>query len=41
LLGAHWLAQRFPSVYERFFAYILPAQSIRFELQAVKPGSGR
>ena len=36
LVGAHWLARRFTSVYERFFAYILPAQFIRFELEVVK-----
>jgi SAM-dependent methyltransferase len=36
LIGAHWLANRFTSVYERFFAYILPAQSIRFEFEVAK-----
>ena len=36
LLGARWLAHRLTSIYERFFAYLLPAQSIRFELEAVK-----
>lgn len=37
LLGAHWLANRLTSVYERFFAFLLPAQTIRYELEAVKP----
>lgn len=36
LLGAHWLANRLTTVYERFFAYILPAQTIRYELIVVK-----
>jgi SAM-dependent methyltransferase len=36
LLGAHWLANRFTSIYERFFAYVLPAQTIRYELIVVK-----
>ena len=35
-LGAKLLADRFPLVYERFFAYIVPAQSISFELVVVK-----
>ncbi len=39
LVGAHWLARRFPTVYERFFAYILPAQLIRYELEVIKPGA--
>jgi SAM-dependent methyltransferase len=36
LVGAHWLARHFPSVYERFFAYLLPAQSIHYELEVIK-----
>jgi SAM-dependent methyltransferase len=36
LLGAHILANRFTSVYERFFAYLLPAQTIIFELEVMK-----
>jgi hypothetical protein len=36
-LGAHLLARHFTSIYERFFAYLLPAQSIYFELEVVKP----
>jgi len=35
-VGAAWLARRFPSLYERFFAYILPAQSIHYELEVIK-----
>lgn len=37
LLGAHWLARRFPSIYERFFAFLLPAQSIHYVLEVMKP----
>lgn len=36
LWGARWLANRYTSIYERFFAYLLPAQMIRFELEVVK-----
>jgi SAM-dependent methyltransferase len=36
LLGAHWLANHLTNTYERFFAYIFPAQSIRFELEVDK-----
>ena len=36
LLGAHWLANRYTSIYERFLAYLLPAQTIRFELEVIK-----
>ena len=36
LLGAHWLANRFTSIYERFFAYLFPAQMIVWELTVVK-----
>jgi SAM-dependent methyltransferase len=36
LLGAHWLANRLTSVYERFLPYLLPAQSIHYELTVVK-----
>ncbi len=39
LLGAKLLSTRFLSIYERFFAYILPAQTIRFELEVVKDSS--
>lgn len=39
LLGAHWLANRLTSIYERFFAYLLPAQTIRYELIVVKEGN--
>ncbi len=35
-LGAYWLANRLTSIYERFLAYWLPAQSIRFELLVLK-----
>ncbi|HQZ99770.1 MAG TPA: class I SAM-dependent methyltransferase [Thermoflexales bacterium] len=35
-LGANFLATRFPTIYERFFAFILPAQEIRFELEVIK-----
>ena len=37
LLGASLLANRLTNTYERFFAYILPAQTIRFELEVDKP----
>lgn len=37
LVGAHWLVRRFPTIYERFFAYLLPAQSIHYELEVIKP----
>jgi SAM-dependent methyltransferase len=36
LLGAHWLANRYTSFFERFLAYLLPAQYIRFELEVIK-----
>jgi hypothetical protein len=36
LFGAYWLANRLTSVYERFLAYVLPAQSIVYELKVVK-----
>jgi SAM-dependent methyltransferase len=39
LVGAHWLARWFPSIYERFFAYLLPARSIRYELEVIKSDS--
>ncbi len=35
-LGAKWLADRFPMIYERFFAFMLPAQTIYYELVVVK-----
>lgn len=35
-LGAHWLAHRFTSIYERFLVYLLPAQTIIFELRVDK-----
>ena len=35
-LGAKILAGRLPMLYERFFAYLLPAQSIYYELVVVK-----
>lgn len=36
-VGAKFLAKRLTSIYERFFAFILPAQTIYFELEVVKP----
>lgn len=36
ILGLHFLANRFPRVFERFFAYWLPPTELRFELRAVK-----
>ncbi len=36
LLGAKLLADRLPLLYERFLAYMLPAQTIYFELVVVK-----
>ena len=35
-LGFQAFANRFPRFYERFLAFILPAQEIRFKLQVVK-----
>ena len=35
-LGLGFLANRCTGVYEKFFAFIFPAQSIRYELKAVK-----
>lgn len=35
-LGAKLLADHAPMIYERFFAYVLPAQTITFELTVVK-----
>jgi SAM-dependent methyltransferase len=34
--GAHLLSKHMPSVYERFFAYLFPAQYLRFELIVIK-----
>lgn len=36
ILGIEAFANRFPRFYERFFAFILPAQEIRFTLQILK-----
>jgi 2-polyprenyl-3-methyl-5-hydroxy-6-metoxy-1,4-benzoquinol methylase len=36
LLGIQWLVNKFPRVYEKFFAFILPATELYFELQIVK-----
>ncbi len=38
LVGAKILAKHFTSIYERFFAYVLPAQTIRFDLEVIKVG---
>jgi SAM-dependent methyltransferase len=35
-LGVQALVNRFPRVYERFFAFLLPAQEIRFKLRLTK-----
>ncbi len=35
-LGLGFLANRLTGVYEKFFAFIFPAQSIRYELEVVK-----
>lgn len=35
-LGAKFLATHFTSIYERFFAFVLPAREIVFELEVVK-----
>lgn len=35
-LGAGLLANHYPSLYERFFAFLLPARELIFELEVVK-----
>lgn len=35
-LGAGFIANRYPVLYERFFAYILPAREIAYELEVIK-----
>jgi len=34
--GIQWLANRFPLSYERFWAFVLPAEHLHIELKAVK-----
>ena len=36
--GVQWLANRFPLSYERFWAFILPAEHLHIELDAIKDG---
>jgi ubiquinone/menaquinone biosynthesis C-methylase UbiE len=36
LIGLEWLVNRFPRVYERFFAYMLPASEVYFKLRVIK-----
>jgi SAM-dependent methyltransferase len=36
LLGVAWLANRFPMIYEKHFAYMCRAENLTFELQAIK-----
>lgn len=36
LLGIQWLANKFPRIYEKFFAFILPATELYFELEVIK-----
>jgi SAM-dependent methyltransferase len=36
IAGIEWLANRYPDVYERYFAFRLPAMNIRAELEAIK-----
>jgi SAM-dependent methyltransferase len=38
VLGIEWLANRFTRAYERHFAYIFPAGSIVWRLEAIKDG---
>jgi len=37
LLGVEWLVNRFPRIYERFFAYMLPASEVYFKMRVIKP----
>jgi 2-polyprenyl-3-methyl-5-hydroxy-6-metoxy-1,4-benzoquinol methylase len=34
--GINWIANKFPLTYERFWAYIFPAEHIYFELEIIK-----
>lgn len=36
IIGASLLANKLPTVYERFFAWMLPAQTLYFEFQVIK-----
>lgn len=35
-IGVEWLANRFPILYERFFAFLFPANEIQVELEVLK-----
>jgi SAM-dependent methyltransferase len=39
LLGVQWWANRWPNIYENFFAYILPARTLTVELIVTKDNS--
>jgi len=36
ILGIQWLVNKFPRIYEKFFAFILPATELYFELKVIK-----
>ena len=36
LIGVKWMANRFPMLYEKHFAYVFRAENMTFELQAIK-----
>ena len=36
IIGVQFLVNQFPRIYEKFFAYMLPATELYFELEAVK-----
>lgn len=38
--GIHWLANRFPVSYERFWTFICPAEHVYFELEVMKDEKG-
>lgn len=36
LLGIQWLMNKFPRIYEKYFAFIVPATELYFELEVLK-----
>lgn len=36
ILGIQWLVNRFPRIYEKYFAFIMPATELYFELEIIK-----
>ena len=41
IFGIEWLVNRFQRIYERFFAFSVPASEVYFELQVLKDSKER